>query len=101
VGAVVGATYPAELAALRQALPEAPFLVPAFGVQGGKAADVAPAFRSDGLGAIISSSRGILFPCALTGSHWEQHIEAACRQTIAAIQGSGVRGQGSGKADQG
>src|SRR5262249_49913430 len=61
VGAVVGATYPAELAQLREVLPEVPFLVPGFGAQGGTADDVAPAFH-DGLGAVVNSSRGILFP---------------------------------------
>src|SRR5205823_13656133 len=40
-GAVVGATYPAELAALRRAMPEVPFLVPGYGAQRGGAADVA------------------------------------------------------------
>src|SRR5579884_2826927 len=45
-GAVVGATYPAELATLRAAMPEVPFLVPGYGAQGGSAADVAGAFRA-------------------------------------------------------
>src|SRR5207253_5875277 len=54
VGAVVGATYPAELAVLRSALPEVVFLVPGFGAQGGTARDTAAAFRSDGLGAIVN-----------------------------------------------
>jgi orotidine-5'-phosphate decarboxylase len=61
VGAVVGATYPSELAELRQALPGVPFLVPGYGTQGGSASDVAPAFDSEGLGALINSSRGITF----------------------------------------
>ncbi len=74
VGAVVGATYPAELAELRAAMPEVPFLVPGFGTQGGTAADVADAFRPDGLGAVVNSARGILFPFApdaarLGGTH--------------------------------
>ena len=64
VGAVVGATYPAELAELRQVLPGVPFLVPGYGAQGGTAADVAPAFDADGLGAIVNSSRGITFAYA-------------------------------------
>src|SRR5260370_824758 len=59
VGAVVGATYPVELTQLRQLLPEVLFLVPGFGAQGGTAADVLPAFRGDGLGAIVNSSRGL------------------------------------------
>jgi len=85
VGAVVGATYPAELAQLRQALPEVLFLVPGYGAQGGSAADVAPAFRSDGLGAVVNSSRGILFPFETTDPTWEARIEAATRATVAAL----------------
>lgn len=61
VGAVVGATWPTELAALRQRMPSAPFLVPGYGSQGGTSADVAAAFHADGLGAVINSSRGINF----------------------------------------
>jgi orotidine-5'-phosphate decarboxylase len=85
VGAVVGATYPSELAELRRALPEAIFLVPGFGAQGGTAADVAAAFRPDGLGAIVNSSRGILFPFAPEAADWERRVEAAARDTAAAL----------------
>src|SRR6185437_96937 len=85
VGAVVGATYPAELAALRHLMPEVIFLVPGFGAQGGTAADVAPAFRADGLGAIVNSSRGILFPFKPDEPNWEARIEEATRATIAAL----------------
>ncbi|MGH7222617.1 MAG: orotidine-5'-phosphate decarboxylase, partial [Gemmataceae bacterium] len=85
VGAVVGATYPAELAMLRKLLPEVIFLVPGFGAQGGQADDVAPAFRRDGLGAIVNSSRGILFPFKADEARWEACIENATRATIAAL----------------
>lgn len=64
VGAVVGATYPAQLGELRAALPHTFFLVPGYGAQGGGADDVAPAFDQNGLGAIVNSSRGIM--CAYT-----------------------------------
>lgn len=82
VGAVVGATYPAELAALRQAMPEVSFLVPGFGAQGGGAADVAPAFRRDGQGAIVNSSRGILFAYPPGTRDWEAAVERAVGETI-------------------
>lgn len=85
VGAVVGATYPAELAELRRRMPEVIFLLPGFGVQGGKAEDVAAAFRADGLGAIVSSSRGLLFPFQPDEPHWEQRIEEVARATIASL----------------
>ena len=89
VGAVVGATYPAELAELRHALPGVPFLVPGYGAQGGTAADVAPAFTPDGLGALISNSRGITFaynkPGARDrfGADWQASIVAAVRAMAA------------------
>ena len=61
VGAVVGATWPDELAALRARMPNTPFLVPGYGSQGGTAADVAAAFGSSPAGALINSSRAINF----------------------------------------
>ncbi len=63
VGAVVGATYPGQLAELRGELPGIPFLVPGYGSQGATALDVAAAFDEEGLGALINNSRGI------TGAH--------------------------------
>jgi orotidine-5'-phosphate decarboxylase len=88
VGAVVGATYPAELTQLRQLLPEVIFLVPGFGAQGGAATDVLPAFRSDGLGAVVNSSRGITFPFKPDDPAWESKVEAATKATIAVLAGS-------------
>lgn len=61
IGAVVGATFPAEARKLRGIMKNNFFLVPGFGAQGGTADDVAACFNEDGLGAIISSSRGILY----------------------------------------
>ncbi|MCD8010536.1 MAG: orotidine-5'-phosphate decarboxylase [Lachnospiraceae bacterium] len=60
VGAVVGATYPEMGKILRQVMPHTFILVPGYGAQGGKAADLAPYFNEDGLGAIVNSSRGII-----------------------------------------
>jgi orotidine-5'-phosphate decarboxylase len=85
VGAVVGATHPRELALIRRQLPETWLLIPGYGAQGGSAADIAAAFRPDGLGVIINSSRGILFPSPPEEPRWEQAIEQATRQTIAAL----------------
>lgn len=61
VGAVVGATYPEQAAKLRKIMPKAYFLVPGYGAQGGTAKDVINCFNPDGYGAIINSSRGIIF----------------------------------------
>jgi orotidine-5'-phosphate decarboxylase len=61
VGAVVGATYPKQAEQIRKLMPQTIFLVPGYGAQGGGAADVKPCFNEDGLGAIVNSSRGIIF----------------------------------------
>ena len=60
VGAVVGATYPEQGRILREIMPKAYILVPGYGAQGGKGADLVHFFNQDGLGAIINSSRGII-----------------------------------------
>ena len=60
VGAVVGATYPKIGASLRQKMPHTVILVPGYGAQGGTAQELKPYFNSDGLGAIVNSSRGII-----------------------------------------
>ena len=60
VGAVVGATYPEQGKILRKIMPKAFILVPGYGAQGGKGADLVHFFNEDGLGAIINSSRGII-----------------------------------------
>lgn len=60
VGAVVGATYPEQGRILREIMPKAYILVPGYGAQGGKGADLVHFFNQDGLGAIVNSSRGII-----------------------------------------
>ncbi len=82
VGAVVGATYPEQLAALRQRLPHTWFLVPGYGAQGGGARDVAGAFDANGLGAVINSSRGILCAWKKEGCAPEDYAGAARREAI-------------------
>lgn len=89
VGAVAGATYPEQLQELRAELPHAWFLVPGFGAQGGTARDVAGAFDAEGLGAIVNSSRGIIFAhqrkeyaATFGASRWQEAVEAATREMI-------------------
>lgn len=60
VGAVVGATYPEQGKMLRKIMPKSFILVPGYGAQGGKGADLVHYFNEDGLGAIVNSSRGII-----------------------------------------
>lgn len=89
VGAVVGATYPQQLASLRAAMPAAWFLVPGFGVQGAGARDVRDAFAADGMGALVNNSRGIIFAYTrpeygsqAVGADWQRAVEGATRAMI-------------------
>jgi orotidine-5'-phosphate decarboxylase len=61
LGAVVGATYPGQATKLRQLMPKAILLVPGVGAQGGDISLLKNLFDPNGLGAIVSSSRGIVF----------------------------------------
>lgn len=85
VGAVVGATHPAELARLRGLLPNVLFLIPGYGAQGGSAADTAAGFRPDGSGAIVNSSRGITACFKPVEPRWEAAVEAATREANAGL----------------
>jgi orotidine-5'-phosphate decarboxylase len=59
---VVGATYPREMADLRRAHPDVPFLVPGIGAQGGDLeATLAAGLDAHGAGLLINSSRGIIY----------------------------------------
>lgn len=60
VGAVVGATYPAQAAELRKLMPHTFFLVPGYGAQGGGADGAVAGFDAQGGGGIVNSSRGII-----------------------------------------
>ena len=89
VGAVVGATWPKQLDELRAAMPHTWILVPGFGRQGGRAADVRGAFHPDGLGALVVSARDVIFAHArpevnagLAPGQWQTAVERACRDMI-------------------
>ncbi|UVI33077.1 orotidine-5'-phosphate decarboxylase [Paenibacillus spongiae] len=76
IGAVVGGTYPEEAAKLRRALPHSIFLVPGFGIQGGRAEDLSEFFDDKGNGAVISSSRGIIYAYRNQRSDWSRIVES-------------------------
>lgn len=61
VGDVVGATHPLDAKKLRKMLPKTFFLVPGYGAQGATANDIVVNFDSHGGGAIVNSSRGLMF----------------------------------------
>ena len=79
---VVGATYPAEMAALRQAHPGIPFLVPGIGAQGGDLeATLSAGLDARGAGLLINSSRGIIY----AGGGSAEAIRAAATELREAI----------------
>ncbi len=82
-GAVTGATYPAQIEALRASLNKTFFLVPGYGAQGGTAADVKYAFDKFGHGAIVNSSRGIMCAWKKTGNNGLDFAQAARDAAIA------------------
>jgi orotidine-5'-phosphate decarboxylase len=89
VGAVVGATWPRQLDAMREAMPHAWILVPGFGKQGGRASDVRGAFHANGLGALVVSARDVIFAHArpemnagLAADQWQTAVHRACRDMI-------------------
>lgn len=82
VGAVVGATYPEQLIELRARLPHTFFLVPGYGAQGGGAKGLKGAFDSNGLGAIVNSSRAIMCAYQKEGCDEIDFAKASRREVI-------------------
>ncbi len=78
VGAVVGATYPAEIAAIRAIIPDAPILVPGIGAQGGNLeGSVRSGIDRHGAGILVSASRSVLY--ASSGADF---ADAACAESL-------------------
>ncbi|WP_019507154.1 orotidine-5'-phosphate decarboxylase [Pleurocapsa sp. PCC 7319] len=87
IGAVVGATYPEAAYRLRQQLPNSLFLVPGVGAQGGGNEGIKACFNSDGLGAVVSSSRAIMYPHQYGSADSNQEtIRQAALDLIAQVQ---------------
>ena len=88
VGVVVGATLGEELIAWRNRLPSASFLMPGFGAQGASAIDCRAGFRTQGLGALINTSRGVLFPSAGEEELYAEEPGALIREKTMAAKAS-------------
>jgi orotidine-5'-phosphate decarboxylase len=95
VGAVVGATFPEQAAELRERMPTTPFLLPGYGAQGGKAESLRNAFGPGGSGALVNSSRGIIFAFAkepyasgFGEDRWEDAVHAATLAMRADLAGA-------------
>ncbi len=85
VGAVIGATFPAEGRKLRRLMPSALILVPGYGAQGGSAASAAACFNNDGLGAVVSSSRGITYKYSTPDLPCQAFVAAVRENTLRMI----------------
>lgn len=91
VGAVVGATHADAAARMRAIMPNAWFLVPGWGAQGGAAETVRACFKG-GMGAIVNSSRGVMHAYAAGPlkdhgpARWREAVEKAARQFHAEIK---------------
>jgi orotidine-5'-phosphate decarboxylase len=82
--AVMGATYPEQLAQARTIAPEMVFLVPGIGAQGGDAQATVTVGRSaDGFGLIVNSSRGIIF--ADSSKDFALGARAAAQETLKSL----------------
>lgn len=82
---VVGATYPTELARIRQLAPRLPLLVPGVGAQGGDIdATVRAGLDADGHGLMINSSRAILY--ASEGHDFADAARRVAQETRDAIR---------------
>jgi orotidine-5'-phosphate decarboxylase len=88
VGAVVGATFPQEVAEARQLLPRSVLLLPGVGAQGARAADVAHAFSVGPAGALVSASRSVLY--ADRGAAWQEAAAAEAERLAGELRGLAV-----------
>ncbi len=87
VGAVVGATKHEELKHFRELLPHTPLLLPGYGAQGAKGADLADAFLAGGRGAIVNASRSIAFAGRQrSGVSWQEAASDALDEMIADLR---------------
>jgi orotidine-5'-phosphate decarboxylase len=89
LGAVVGATKPADAASLRALMPQQILLVPGYGAQGGGVNDVLPCFQRDDAGrlsgAIVTTSRSVIFAFDPEDNDWQHSISAAATDFAAEI----------------
>ncbi|HEY2596524.1 MAG TPA: orotidine-5'-phosphate decarboxylase [Chloroflexota bacterium] len=84
LGLVVGATYPSEVAAVREVAPEAPILLPGVGAQAGDLErSVRAAVDSQGRGALVNASRSLLY--ASRGDDWQTAARAEAERMRTAI----------------
>ncbi|TFG20191.1 MAG: orotidine-5'-phosphate decarboxylase [Promethearchaeota archaeon] len=82
LGAVVGATFPNQLKKIRKIIPHSFILIPGYGAQGATSKDIVNGFDSEGLGAIVNSSRGIIFAYNKDKKYSPSQFDKAARAEI-------------------
>jgi orotidine-5'-phosphate decarboxylase len=90
VGAVVGATFPQEVAEARRLLPRSVLLLPGVGAQGARAEDLAGAFSVGPAGALVSASRSVIY--ADRGAGWQAAAAAAAARLADDLRAVAVPG---------
>ena len=79
-GAVFGLTFSEEIKKVREKYKECFFLVPGYGSQGGEAKDTAHFFNKNGEGAIITSSRQVIYAYKNSKKYTEDNFQDAARE---------------------
>ncbi|MFX0072878.1 MAG: orotidine-5'-phosphate decarboxylase [Candidatus Hermodarchaeota archaeon] len=82
LGVVVGATYPNELKRVREIVEHSFILIPGYGAQGAQAIDIKYGFKKNGLGAIVNSSRGVMFAYNKDRKYPPENFAIAARDEI-------------------
>lgn len=96
IGAVVGATKSAEAASLRARMPDAMFLIPGYGAQGGTLEDIRPGLRPSrkanspaSLGVLVTASRSVIYPELPKGAasaNWRMAVTAAAKRLVGELR---------------
>jgi orotidine-5'-phosphate decarboxylase len=86
LGAVVGATYPREVAEARRLLPRTIFLLPGVGAQGGRPEELRPAFAAGPASALVSASRSVLYAYRERGGDWRDAAAAEAARLAAEVR---------------
>jgi orotidine-5'-phosphate decarboxylase len=89
-GAVVGATRPETGRRVRELLPDALFLVPGYGAQGGEAASIRPLLDRGGAGVLVNSSRGVLYAYESSQTGYREAAREAARRARDELRFAGV-----------
>lgn len=87
MGAVVGATKASQARTLRKLMPQQIFLVPGYGAQGGSADDARVMFNDDGLGAIITASRSVIYAQPKPDEKWDEAVARGAREFAETLRG--------------